>query len=126
MDRTESDLRVANRRFRIALRASAVTVYEQDQDLAYTWIYNVGLKLKSSDVLGRTETDFATPDSAREVQAMKQAALDAGEARSGEFATTKDGVTQWFSVRVEPVTLSDGRPGLIGASTDIERGASGA
>lgn len=119
-DRDE-DLRTVNRRFQTALRGSPVTLYEQDQSLRYTWVFNSPFA-DDPDLPGRTERDFTDAHSAEALQALKQEALNAGELREGEVqvALNRTGPAEWFAVRVQPFTLRDGSPGLIGSSTNID------
>jgi PAS domain S-box-containing protein len=119
VDRTEAELRVVARRFEAALRHSPVTVFEQNSDLIYTWAYNTPLGLDAAKVVGKSELDFFSPQSAAEVRAMKRAALATGEARRGEFRIEAGDRAGWFEVRVEPIELDDGRPGLVATSTDV-------
>jgi two-component sensor histidine kinase len=117
--RTESDLFDTNRRFEAALRGSPITVFEQDADLIYTWAYNPPLGVVVADIVGRAERDVMTPATADAVRAVKLEALSAGAPRRAEVPIEIPGRSGWFDLRIEPITLSDGRPGLIATSTDI-------
>lgn len=119
VDVTEHELRITNRRFETALRASTVTVYEQDADLRYTWVYNPPLGLDPQDLIGRTEADFFTPESVQAMQSLKRDALASGEPRHGEVAVDTGQRFGWFEVRVEPIDLEDGRPGLVATANDV-------
>lgn len=117
--RTESDLLDTNRRFEAALRGSPVTVFEQDANLIYTWAYNPPLGVVVEDIIGRAERDVMTPATADAVRAVKLEALAAGAPRRAEVPIEIPGRAGWFDLRIEPITLRDGRPGLIATSTDI-------
>ncbi|MBV9509715.1 MAG: PAS domain-containing protein [Caulobacteraceae bacterium] len=119
VDRTEYELHISNRRFEAALRHSPVTVFEQDGELNYTWVYNPPLGLKPDDLVGKSEIDIFPREVAEEVQAMKRAVLDSGEGGGGEFRIETRGGSGWFDIRVEPIDLADGRGGLIATSTDV-------
>jgi len=116
---TESDLLDTNRRFEAALRGSPITVFEQDADLIYTWAYNPPLGVTLDDIIGRAERDVMTPATADAVRAVKLEAIAAGAPRRAEVPIEVAGRAGWFDLRIEPITLRDGRPGLIATSTDI-------
>jgi PAS domain S-box-containing protein len=119
--RTETDLQETTRRFEAALRDSPIAVFEQDADLIYTWIYNPPLGVASAKVVGRSELELMTKRTADVVRAVKFDAMTAGEPRRAEVLIEADGRAGWFDMRVEPITLRDGRPGLVATSTDITR-----
>ncbi len=116
---TETDLYETNRRFEAALRGSPITVFEQDADLVYTWAYNPPLGVPLAAVIGRSEAEVMTPATADAVRAVKLDALAAGAPRRAEVPIEVAGRAGWFDLRIEPITLRDGRPGLIATSTDI-------
>lgn len=119
VEATADDLRETNRRFQAALSDSPVTVFEQDAELRYTWVFNPPLGLSAQAFDGRNEFDFFSAESARKVRALKRAALDAGEPRRKVVQLTTAHGSGWFDMRIEPSTLRDGRPGLVATSTDI-------
>ncbi len=116
---TETDLLETNRRFEAALRGSPITVFEQDADLIYTWAYNPPLGVALADIIGRSEAEVMTPATADAVRAVKLEALATGASRRAEVPIEVAGGAGWFDLRIEPITLRDGRPGLIATSTNI-------
>ena len=121
VDRTEDDLRAANRRFEAALKNSDVTLFEQTDELTYTWAYNTPLGLAPENLVGQSELDLFSPRSAEAVRALKLDCLTSGEPRRGELLIEVGSRSGWFDISVEPLTLSDGRRGLIATSTDVTR-----
>jgi len=115
----EGDLKETTRRFESALKGSSVTVFEQDEELKYTWVYNPPMNLDPLALIGRTEADIFAPESVTRLQDLKSGALKSGSPRRAEIEVTKDGESMWFDIRVEPVTLRDGRPGLVATASDI-------
>ena len=113
------DLRIANARFQAALANTEITLFEQDAELRYTWVYNAPLGLAPHQLLGNSETAFMETASAERVQALKVEALESGEPRRAELQIEVEGQSGWFDLRVEPHRLRDGRPGLIASSTDV-------
>jgi PAS domain S-box-containing protein len=116
---TESDLLETNRRFEAALRGSPITVFEQDADLVYTWAYNPPFGLTLADIIGRSEAEVLTPTTADAVRTVKLEAIAADAPRRAEVSIEIAGHAGWFDLRIEPITLRDGRSGLIATSTDI-------
>jgi two-component sensor histidine kinase len=94
-------------------------VFEQDADLIYTWAYNPPLGVALEDFVGRTETDVLTPATVEAVRSVKLEAIAAAAPRRAEVPIEVAGRTGWFDLRIEPITLRDGRAGLIATSTDI-------
>jgi len=116
---TETDLSETSRRFEAALRGSPITVFEQDADLIYTWAYNPPLGVALEDIIGRAEADVMTSATAAAVRAVKLEALAADAPRRAAVPIEVAGRAGWFDLRIEPITLRDGRAGLIATSTDI-------
>ena len=53
----EEEMRRSEERFRVALKDSPITVFNQDRDLRYTWIYNPQLYWQH-DVMGKTDEEI--------------------------------------------------------------------
>lgn len=119
VEETEGDLRETNRRFQAALRDSPVTVFEQDAELRYTWVYNPPLGLDPSALIGHTELDFFDPESAQAVQTLKLEALEARQPRRQDLRIAAGERSGWFDLRIEPIELRNGQPGLVATSTDV-------
>ncbi len=117
-DRDE-DLRIANHRFESALTNSPITVFEQDDQLRYTWVYNLPDVLQAVDILGGTEANFMDPASAAVVQEVKRKALATGERQRAQVNIEINGHSAWFDLQVRPMVLRDGRPGVVASSIDI-------
>src|SRR6266496_3687658 len=59
-NRAEEILRQSEERFRVALKDSPITVFNQDRDLRYTWVYNPQLYWQP-DILGKTDEEIIGP-----------------------------------------------------------------
>jgi len=117
-DRDE-DLRIANHRFTTALTNSPITVFEQDADLRYTWIYNPPPGIHPDQLIGRDERDAMGSDSAEQLRELKREALAAREPRQAEVKVVNAVRTGWFDIRVQPTTLRNGEAGLVASAIDI-------
>jgi|GEM_PF-184752 len=117
--RTEEALRTAEERLRVALYHTPVTVFNQDCDLRYTWIYKPALH-NPETVLGKREDDFLSPEDAATIIALKQRVLDTGEGDRQEVKVTHQGTDYYFDLNVEPLRDSKNQIiGITGASIDI-------
>lgn len=117
-ERTE-DLRVLNARFERALDGSPITVFEQDEDLVYTWIYNPQLGLSEGDVVGRRDEDVLGAEDAEFATRLKREALAGGEARAADMRVATPEGTAWFTLKTAPALLRDERPGLLSVAVDV-------
>ncbi|HEY0835772.1 MAG TPA: PAS domain-containing protein [Azospirillum sp.] len=119
--RTEEALRVAEERFRTALKNSGVVVFNQDRDLRFTWINNSPLFPRAEDVLGRTDRDvFERPRDAEALMALKRRVLDSGEGERDEFRVRAHGRDYFFDITVEPLRDATGSvAGITCAAVDV-------
>ncbi|MBX9749230.1 MAG: PAS domain-containing protein [Roseococcus sp.] len=101
--RTES-LAAANRRFETALAASGVTVFTQDERLAYTYMSKDELGLKAEEFLGRTDQEVLPDPPLTALHAFKAHVLQSGQPARGEFQAGDN----WFEVTCEPLPEGTG------------------
>ena len=121
-DRSRIDaLRENEKRFQVALGNSPVTVFEQDQDLRYVWIFNPKLGYDTAGVIGRTDAQLMDPASAARLETIKRSVIASGSPERREVAiNAPDGSLQYFDVYVEPRHDPDGRVvGIICSATDL-------
>ena len=116
---SDGNLAETSRRFETAIAGSPIAVFEQDEHLVYTWVFNPHLDLGVDALLGKSEADLFDPQAAVALQALKQKALDLNEPSSAEIQVVSGSGVGWFAVRVKPIALRDGRRGLIATSSDI-------
>jgi PAS domain S-box-containing protein len=116
--RAERALRESEARFRLALDAAPVTVFEQDRELRYTWIHNAQLVFGSERVLGRTDEDLLGQEGAALI-ALKRRVLDSGRASRGEVALNLPSGRRDYDLIVEPLTSAGEVTGIACAAIDI-------
>jgi len=116
---TESENSTTNRRFEAALKGSQVTVLEQDEDLRVTWAYNLGLGLDLDRVIGSTEDEFLTPESAAELKSIKSSVLSTGNPIRASVNIATRYESGWFDIRIERINIDETRRGIVVTSTDI-------
>lgn len=119
--RVHQRLRKTEERFRVALAHSNITLFEQDEELRYRWIYNPPLGFSAADVLGKTNDDLVPEEEAARMRELDRAVLEGGARIQDEVAlSAPGGETRHLLVTQEPLRDPTGAlVGLIGAATDI-------
>ncbi len=69
------ELAETNQRLMTALEGSRISVFSQDCDLRYTWIYNPRLGLNADEMIGRTDYDILPPPDGEAIIAAKRRVL---------------------------------------------------
>jgi PAS domain S-box-containing protein len=117
---TEEALRQSQEHFQVALKNSPIAVFNQDQDLRYTWMYNPQLGLKSDELLGRTTLEFLDADQGKRVAELRRRVLNTGIGTRHEVQLVRDGKKTYLDVTIEPLLGPAGNViGLTGASMDV-------
>ncbi|HEX6481036.1 MAG TPA: response regulator [Ktedonobacteraceae bacterium] len=112
-------------RFLTALKEARITVYEQDRDLRYTWIFNPLRARTPEQVIGKTDADFALPEEARRLTEIKQRILQTGKGEHCEVQTTGPSGINVYDLTVVPLYDSHGvLIGVTGTSIAQPRGSS--
>ena len=119
--RAEDALRHSEERFRVALKDSPITVFNQDRDLRYTWIYNPHLYWQT-DIIGKTDEEIIGEKRAARLTEMKHRVLNTGEALREEVNISHNGTPYAFDMTIEPLFDSQHQViGITGASMDVAR-----
>ena len=101
--RAEEVLRQNEQRFRVALlQDSPITVFNQDADLRYTWIYNPQL-FWQQNILGKTDDELLGPRKAAALNELKRRVLASGSGVREEIAIPNNGASYVFDITVEPL-----------------------
>ncbi|MGG6240389.1 hybrid sensor histidine kinase/response regulator [Nodosilinea sp. AN01ver1] len=116
----EAAHRQSEERLRVALKSSPITVFNQDQDLRYTWIYNPAFDYPVSDVIGKQDPDFFSKDDAAILTRIKRHVLETGSGRREEVKLTMLNQDFYYDLTVEPLQDVNGKTtGITCASVDI-------
>jgi PAS domain S-box-containing protein len=117
----EDLMRRNEERFRVALKDSPITVFNQHQDLRYTWIYNPQLHWEH-DAIGKTDEQLIGAKPAARLVELKRRVLKTGIALREEVAISNDRKSHAFDITIEPLFDEEGKVmGITGASMDIAR-----
>ncbi|MBK9711471.1 MAG: CHASE3 domain-containing protein [Kouleothrix sp.] len=116
----EEALRRTEERLLVALRGSAITVYAQDTDLRYTWMYNPAPGYDASQTIGKFDADITTPEDAARLTALKRQVLETGSGVRAEIRATGITGELYFDLSIEPMRDTQGRiMGVTGAAHDV-------
>lgn len=120
--RAQAEIKKSVTRFRVALSGSKITVFTQDRDLKYTWVYNPNPELSPESVIGRTDEELVPAEDALVLTEMKRKVLETGIAEHKTIRFTVEGRSLFYDTSVEPMLDEKGQiVGIIGVSTDITR-----
>jgi PAS domain S-box-containing protein len=107
-------------RLNMALEGSSITIFEQDEELRYTFMHNPPHGTRADEFLGRSDYDLFEEDRHLEMFEAKLELLRTGEATDYELTAELAGEMRTFDVKLEPKKMADGRViGLIGVSVDM-------
>ena len=117
----ETELRLATARFQLALKNSAISVFNQDHDLRYTWIYNPSLGLDPEGILGKTDADLLErKQDAAVLEAIKREVITTGVGRHEEVTLHTQSEDRSYDLRVEPLPDATGKTaGVMCVAVDI-------
>ena len=119
--KAERSLAESEERFRVALRDSPITVFNQDRDLRYTWIYNPQLYLQK-DVIGKTDDEIMGLKKAARLDDLKRQVLKTGVAVREEVMIAHNAKNYAFDMAIEPLFDSEKKVvGITGTSMDVAR-----
>ena len=97
------DLRKTTRRFELALANSPVTLFEQDLNLHYNWIFNAALGYSVAEIVGKSDADIMDPVAAEVLTALKRRVIETGRAiRQEVIAHAPGNPVEHFDLYVEP------------------------
>src|ERR1035437_2403400 len=115
----EEAMRRNEERFRVALKDSPTTVFNQDRELRYTWIFNPHLYWQH-EAISKTDAEIIGPKKATRLVELKRRVLETGVALREDVVIPHDGGNYAFDITIEPLFDANGDVvGITGASTDI-------
>ncbi|WP_235919113.1 sensor histidine kinase [Aureimonas psammosilenae] len=103
-----------------ALGNTELTLFSQNFELAYDWIYNAGDSWLADAKVGQDDGDVLGDASSLRLVAIKREVLRSGKPAHFELSVMRGSTTKWFDVRVDVERNVDGMAiGLVGTSLDV-------
>ena len=117
----EERLRAATERFRVALRGTPITVFNQDAGLRYRWVHNPGGEQRAMQIIGKRDRDLLDRHEDWEMmERIKNQVLRTGVSYQGEMTVLIRGELRTYHVKLDPQRDPQGRIiGLTGATYDL-------
>ncbi|MBD2043345.1 PAS domain S-box protein [Microcoleus sp. FACHB-672] len=114
-------LKFSEQRFRLAIQHSPIAVFNQDQNLRYTWIQNPQTGYSVGEFLGQTDIDLFAPPDAQRLHEIKRKVLETGIGLREEVRVSLlDGQAFYYDLIVEPLRDYHGKlVGITGAAMEI-------
>jgi PAS domain S-box-containing protein len=108
------------RRYRAAVANSQVTVWEQDLQLRYTWLYNPKLGYAVNEVIGKTDAELMDSTHAKELESLKRRVLETGQSIREDVAAGRYQRVGYYDLSIDPIHDASGQiVGISCAATDI-------
>lgn len=116
----ESALQNSEKRFRMALNNSPISVSSQDAGLRYTWAYNPMAGMQETQLIGKTDSELFSPEDASQLNDLKLSVLRSGNENRSEIKIQYDGHLYFYDISVEPIVDEAGNlAGVTCTATDI-------
>lgn len=116
----EEALRRSDERLHVALANSPITIYAQDLDLRYTFMYNPTSGYNTAAALGHTDADLLAREDADRLTELKRKVLATGQQVRAEVQATGAAGRNYFDLSIEPLRDAHGTiVGVTGAAFDI-------
>jgi len=118
--RAEERLRINEASLRTAIKGVDMTLFHQDQNLCYTWMYSPQLGYASKQFVGKTDADILPLDCVSSVVALKRRVLESGIGQRAEMPIADANQTRFIDLIVDPMMDADGCiVGVAGATLDV-------
>ncbi|HEX2981376.1 MAG TPA: PAS domain-containing protein [Anaerolineaceae bacterium] len=113
-------LQDSHNRFRVALQNSLISVYTNDRDLRYTWVYHPLQDLQSEDILGKRDDEIYPKEIADKLIHLKRTVLQTGQGVREELCLVDSPGERIFDLTIEPLLDSTGAVvGLTVSAMDV-------
>lgn len=114
------EVKAINKRFELALRDYAITVFVQDRDFRCVWMHNPPQGTDIGKFLGKTDQETLPPHIAVLTTEMKRRALAEGKEQRGEIALSEGDDQRWFELIFTPYAEADDTlTGLLCVAVEI-------
>lgn len=114
------ELKLISDRFLTTLKATPVSIFNQDSELRYIWIGQSSLGFSPTDLLGKTDHDIFPPDVAERLTKVKRKFLHTGEGGHSDVVIDYGGRSWTIRMFIEPFRDLNGIvAGITVASIDL-------
>lgn len=115
---TAEELRLTNERFNLAAHSDTLTLFEQDAELRYTWVYPS--RPETATLIGRTDESVVGAETAAMLNRLKRAVLTTGEMERAQVKVDGQEGVRYFDVTVSPRRDREGKlVGVVGAAFEV-------
>nr|WP_275332259.1 PAS domain-containing protein [Nodosilinea sp. TSF1-S3]MDF0366223.1 PAS domain-containing protein [Nodosilinea sp. TSF1-S3] len=112
----EKTLEQVTERLNMALKSAPITLFNQDRELRYTWVYNPTHSYRAEQMLGQRDGDLVSAAAAARLTQLKQQVLDTGVGLRAEVLVEQAS----YDLTIDPIRDRQGRiTGVTGAAVDI-------
>src|SRR5207237_597534 len=98
--RAEEVQRQTEERFRLAAHSEAITLYEQDRDLRYRWLYPI--HSEHQEALGKTDVEILGNDEGALLMNWKRQVMTTGSSQRREVRITLRNRTKCYDLFISP------------------------
>ena len=117
---TQERLARSEERFQVALKDSPIMVFNQDQNLRYTWVFNLPPQMRDRVVLGKTDAELFKAEEAARLTEIKRRVLETGKRTREEVSVSLNGDLRYLDLTVEPYLGAAGEVlGITCAAIDV-------
>ena len=118
--RVERALRESEEKFYFVARHIPDTVFFQDRDLRYVWIFNPAHPFEEDWMVGKTDAEISSPEEARRLADIKREVLETRRGTRMEMELNVDGEVRWYDAAYEPWYDGGNRlTGVVSYARDI-------
>ncbi|MFE4106879.1 PAS domain-containing protein, partial [Almyronema epifaneia] len=118
----EIELKQTTERLNIALKSAPITLFNQDLDLRYTWVYNPTERYSVEEMLGRQDADLVAAESAAYLTQLKRQVLEAGVSLREEVTILRNQEVAYYDLTLEPLRNAQNQiVGITGAAVDTSQ-----
>ncbi|BDA85883.1 histidine kinase [Aureimonas sp. SA4125] len=102
-----------------ALANTEMTLFAQDRELKYIWVFNSKDTWLNDSILGLGDHDVLSRQAAERSEAVKRDVIRTQRPAHFELASTTGSTSRWFDIRVDVDRDGDDVIGIIGTSLEI-------
>ncbi|MDX2230680.1 MAG: PAS domain-containing protein [Leptolyngbyaceae cyanobacterium bins.349] len=118
--RAEAELQQTATHLNFALSSAPITLYNQDLDLRYTWMYNPRHAYDIEQIMGRRDEDLVNADSAAILTQLKRQVIQQAQGVRQEIKISIGEQTYDYDLTVEPLRNDENEViGVTGAAVEI-------